>query len=334
VHVGLSFACTAVLANHGEPLADQRAALEEGAATAAARLAVGGEARLHRRHGLSWAAAARVQGHLIALLETPGRSVAECLAAQAVYMDILLELVRATRGGATTQTHGPDSGREPDDAVVRAMGARYVEGAGRDDLFRLAGRVRHSPALQRAFLGMVTAFRHGLAAGDAPRGRAAILTRIVSHYLAHITRLGRVRLTGLPGAFSHATFRRVDAAMESPECQELLTRYFRHVIERQDLVLASSMWVGHRLVLMHHGLLRWYAVGFAHRAGVGTVGRDEVAAAIREVEKHYGFHTPFGELFEKNPALGLILDSLMEKPQFAAAMLATPTAGGKDRGTR
>lgn len=336
VYTGLSFACTAVLANSGRPVVEQRAALEEDIAHAASQASVSGTPHLTGRHEISHEAYEQLEADFSGLLGLDAHPMGLRLVAMATYIDLYIKLLRETRqdtmarGAPThppkeTGRFPPDSGPAPDLEVLGVLRRRYLaEEAG--PLLALARRTRPSPSLQRAFLGLVTAFRQNLVLGHRPRGRVGTIARIVRHYGAHALRAGRVDLISLDGRFDYDAFRLVDfdGAVASEEGGELLARYFRHALFRKDLLLANSVWLGQRLMLMHYALIRWHAVGRAHLGGRTVVDLEDLREGIRAVEIHYLFHTPFIRVFQKVPALGMLLDGLVRRPVYAGAMTGPP----------
>lgn len=327
VYVGVSFACTAILQNVGSPVEERRAAMETGWRGANSRRPAGNAVRLDRRHRISWEAYQALEDDLLAILRVEGVPFPRRLAAQSLYLDLYLRLLKQVRPSAPGQWDAeipPDSGEAPDTEVLKAVRRRYDPGSGGGELFRLAARLRPLPALQRAFLGLVTAFRQNLYERTRP-SRLAAVARILRHYAAHSLKLGRVDLMPMEHKFSYAAFRSVRfAPEEDPQAAELMARWLEHTLFRKDLLLAESVWLGQRFLLMHAALVRWYAVGHAAAAGRDRVVLEDLHEAIRAVELHYLFHTRFAQLFEKFPTLGMILDAIVAKPSYPAAMAGDP----------
>jgi Fe-S-cluster containining protein len=328
IHVGLSFACTAVQQNHGMALEEQRAHLEHQAAVSLSRRRLSEPPSLTNRHRLSWEAYDLVQEDLAGILGQRALPLELRLVAQSAYLDLLAAFLREVRGDRPLQTK-PDSSKagcfEPDTVqrdvdVVAALRRQFLTGNQDAPIFRLARKFRGSPVLQRAFIGLITGFRQSLMASARP-GRLAGTAAILGHYLRHAARIGRVHLMPLKGRFDFRDFSRIrfsDAA--EPE----LFRYYSHTLFRQDLLLAGNIWIGHRLMLMHHALIRWHAVGTAALTAEDEVHETALRTALGIVDQYYAFHTPFRKFFEDFPVMGMILDAIVRRPVYAASMVISP----------
>ncbi len=255
-----------------------------------------------------------------------------------VYIDLWLLFIAEMRGDTNNarrrvrpmdfdgaEAFPANSAEITDEEIATAMRTRYIHKKEMADLFRLAGKIRKSPTLQRAFLGLITAFRQNLYAPDKRPSRVATVAKIVKHYTTHAMKLGRVHLSPLKGRFDYSDFKRVRWNVEEdPESRELLDRFFKHAVFRKDLLIADSVWMGQRFMMMHYALLRWHATGHAALHAKEEVSIEDLREALRLVELHYIFHTQFGELFQKFPMLGMALDGIVRKPIFAGAMTGPP----------
>ena len=329
IFVGLSFACTSVLANEGPLVSNQGDYARRMFPRANGRRDCRGPVHLSARHDISWEAYQLIEEDLRRILAIESEPFSQRLVAQSVYLDLTEKLLRLARGerAARTEEHrfAADGGSLPDAGVVGAVRKRYLAQEGAPDLFRLARRTRSSPALQRAFLGLVTAFRQNIYEKDRRPTRFGSVFRIAGHYAAHASKAGRVNLIPLDGRFSYSEFSRLPFdTSQHAGMRELLWRYFDHSLFRKDLLMAESVWLAQRMTLMHFALIRWYSVGTAALESREAVELEDLREAIRNVELHYLFHTKFAELFEKFPLLGMILDGIVRRPAFAASM-AGPT---------
>lgn len=332
IFVGLSFACTAVQANSGAPVIDQRVDLERRRPLSNARLDSAEVPALTVRHEISWEACLALEEDLQRILGVTDRPFGLRLVAQSAYLDLLEAFLREVRGDRPL-ANSPAAKRPglfasntnvPDVDVLRTLRGRYLDKENGEPLFRLARKFRGNPTIQRAFLGLITAFRQNLYIRAKRPGRFSTAVRVARHYLTHAGRLGRVELEALGKRFDYADFARIEFPESDAECQELLTRYFRHLVFRKDHLLAPNIWLGHRLMLMHYALLRWHATGLAAQRAVERVDLAILREAVGMVERHYVFHTPFGKLFEDFPVLGMILDAIVKKPIFSASMTISP----------
>lgn len=317
VFVGMSFACTSVLANSGKPLVEQEEYARRMFPLANGRRDVRSAVALTHRHAISWEAYEGIECGLREILRVETETLGMRLVAQAVYIDLVERMIREMRQAGQT---APDSGAIEDRRIVDAVAKRYLADEGKG-LFAIARRMKASPALQRAFIGLVTAFRQNLYEKEKRPTRVGSVARIVAHYVSHMFRAGQVNLIPMETRFGYGEFKKYqfsDGADE--ETERMLVRYFDHSLFRKDLLAAESVWLAQRMTLMHYALVRWYAVGHASARGLEKIDMECVHEAVRAVELNYLFHTKFGELFQKFPSLGMVLDGIVRKPSFAASM--------------
>ncbi len=335
IYVGLSHACTAVLQNVGPAMEEQRASIEEAHPRANSVTNLRDTVRLTHRHEITWDAYLALEGDLRTILHAPGQPLGARLVAQAAYLDLYVMFLREVRSDSihnreralpkdlgTTGRFSPDSGKVPDLQVLAALRHKYLEDEHIEDLFRLASRMKGSAALQRAFIGLITAFRQSLDTDGARPTRVGTMLKILRHYLSHALKVGRVNLNALGKEFDYTAFARVRIDMDhGPDGADLLLRFLDHSLFRKDLLTVESVWLGQRLSLMHFALVRWHAVGKAALLGRDAVDEECLREAIRALELHYLTHTKIVTLFDRIPSLGMILDAIVRKPTYAPSMV-------------
>lgn len=331
VYVGLSFACTAVLENAGQPVGEQRAELDAHYPAAQSKRDAMRAVRLTHRHCISWDAYMQTEAVLRRLLAQQGQPFGLRLVAQSIFLDLLDLFVRHARGDAPGQDfrRAPgedgmfpaDSGDVKDADVVALLVKKHFERSEGAELFRLAAKLRPSPTLHRVFIGLMTAFRENLKAAAITPSRAKMVARILRHYFSSAAKFGKLTLMDVEKPFGYDDLARLDFdPTRRPELARPLVRYFDHALFRKDLLLADNVWLGHRLHVMGYALVRWYAAGVAAQRGLAAVDTPCLDEAIRQVERNYAFHTRFGRLFEEVPTLGMVIDALVKKPVFAASI--------------
>lgn len=333
VYPGLSFACTAVLENHGDKLVDQEESLRDLYKVSGAITVRTDPVLLTDLHQLSWPAWERTLAALDVIIRTPGRDVGDCLAAQAVYMDLFRNLVTSLRrnypapGGGTKERPvpwPPDCGQQKDDEAAEAMARQFTGDGDTSRLFDLAARARGVPTMQRTLLGLMASFRTGLDAADSRPGRFTAIRRILVTWFFQATRLGPLRLPGIPDSFGRRDLEGIAINTSDPEIHDVLQRYFSHALFRQDLLLARNAWIGQRWQLLHYALIRVYAAAEALQRGEKTASVTTFRMAIRNVEKYFVFHGGFQRLFDHYPALGQLFDAAAAKPTYPATMILDP----------
>lgn len=333
VYPGVSFACTAVLENYGELLSEQEGELADLLKVSGAVTVRTDPVALTDLHQFGWEAWECTVGALDAILRVPGHSIGECLVAQAVYLDLLTNLVVELRRNHPAPTPAnrkdppmpwpADCGQQSDLEAATAMAKQFTEGEGMNRLFGMAARARAIPATRRTLLGLMASFRGGLDAAEKRPSRLAAISRILGTWFFQATGLGPLRLPGVPDSFGRRDLEGVAIDMTSPEFHDLLMRYFSHALFRQDLLLARNAWIGQRWQLLHFALIRDYAAAEALHRGSRSVKLEDVRMAVRQVEKYFVFHGGFQRLFDRYPALGQLFDNAAAKKTYPASMVAT-----------
>ncbi len=325
-YVGVSFACTAVLKNHGTPVADQAAPLAESYRESLHVRATETRPALTGRISIDFEAYLEIEQALDEILALPNLAIGQRLLCQSILMDVIVRAFQAARHpDATTASLSV----EEQQSAASANDCDIARGA--VDLFRrdkwgrlilMAMKRGDAPALQRAFLGLATTFRQAL---GQRTNRARALLAIAKHYASHAMKMGKVRLDPLDKRFSYNRFR-TDWIAPKPgtEADALLTRYFQHALFRKDLLLAETLVSGHRFQLMNFALTNWYAVGSRANAAETPSDLEAYEQAIRNVELFYAHHSLFTQFLENQPVLGTLVDSVLHNPRFAAAMTGKP----------
>lgn len=322
--IGLTFACTAVLEQAGREVEAHREDLVHNHGLSVHRKETAERPLLTARVPIDFEAYLALEGVLDELLAMPRFPLSDRLLAQSVFVDLLVRLFEASRFREGAELPEEDRGALAtltDLQTVEALAQQYR----RDNwgtLMLLARKAKPSAPLQRAFIGLVITFRQALwRRSSRPRALAYIGHR----YLMNALRLGRVHLQPLKKRFSYREFsrRKVDAAPGS-YYDELLTRYFRHVLFRKDLLLAETVRSGQRFALMHFALINWYLVGLMVERDEQAPDDDTVREALRSVEKYYVHHSTYTRFLEEQPLLGTFVDSVIGTTRYAPSMVRWP----------
>lgn len=327
--VGVSFVCTAILEEHGAPVEDRRNDFLRALPVATHRKATGERPRLTARVSIDFDAYMELEAAMDEVMQLPNIELGPRLLCQSILLDIAVRAFEAARlpdgGGAKRPQLSPterEAARAATDVdLVRSMVARFrADKWGR--LLLQANAATPSPALHRAFVGLVTSFRSALV---PHRSRLGAIWAIATGYAAHASRLGRIHLMPLPLPFHYRAFESVALdLLPGSYFDHTLTRYFRHALFRKDLLLADNVRTGHRLLLLHFALMRWYVVGMTalqqKEAPDNTITRE----ALRHVEKLYVHHSAFSRFLEEQPVLGSLVDSVLMNKRYAASMIHPP----------
>lgn len=318
--VGVSFSCTSVLGNLGPAVAGQRAELADLHGWTFSKRRLQEPIALATDLPLSWGQYEQVEADLDALLDPAFGEVGRRLVMQSVYLTLLARLLRTARREAGTLEAGPEANEAPLAVFRRQM--HGSTGAAWAPVRRIAARHEGRRTggvmlLRRQVLSCAHALRNPL---GRRRGRLASWAMIAGLYMRGLVGWNTLELPGLSRPVPRAELERLRFEPTAPELDALLTRYFRHRLFRKDLAAADDLRWGHQLMLLHWGLLYWYAAALASDAGADALGREHVAEGLRMVEKFYVFHSTFERLFADYPLLRGFLERLFDNPLYAFAM--------------
>ena len=339
IHPGLSFACSAVLENHGPLVSDQGGELQALHQVSGAITVRADPVHLTDLHQISWPAWGIIQGGLKTILTHPGESVGRRLAAQAMFLDLFRNLVVELRRhhpaparvgrGETPLPHPPDCGQQPDHEAAQAITRQFTSPEGLARLFALVDRPVPNPTTQASLLGLVCGFRRALDVDGARPGRLRAVSRLLFSWFSQALPFAPLRLPGIPDSLPRRGIAERSALPADAGIVDLLDRYFAHSLFRQDLLMARNVWIGQRWQLLHFSLVRVYAAAEAIQRGEGVPSLASFRAAVRNVEKYFVFHGGFQRLFDRYPMLGTLLDAAAHKPVYPVSMILDPYAKPK-----
>lgn len=325
-YLGLSFACSAVLENTGEPVETKRDWLEENYTRTGALRGSLERPQLTSTLAIDFDAYLAVEQALMDILSLEFIDLSQRLLTQSIFLDLLIRTFQAAReGGAGDLGLSDRQHREVESATDLDLALRVCDRYQADNWGRLlvqAAKQPYSLALQRALMGMITAFRRALI---GRRSRLRTARFIAGSYFGHASRLARIRLEPLEGAFEYERFSAVKLDVSPGSYFDyLLGRYFRHSLFRKDLLLSESVFLAHRFMLMRYALIYWYAVGLCVRQGLGEADHGALREALRNVEKYYVHHSRFTAFLEQAPLLARVTESLLRSPRFPSSMVRPP----------
>lgn len=327
-YVGASFVCTAILEEHGAPVENRRNEFLRALPVTTHRATTAERPQLTPRIAIDFDAYLELETALDEVLQLPNIELGPRLLCQSILLDMIVRTFEAARlpdGGGKGPQLSPiereAASAASDVELVRSMVARFrADKWGR--LLLQANAATPSPALHRAFVGLVTSFRSALV---PRRSRWGAMWAIATGYLAHASRLGRIRLLPLPLPFHYRAFETVAIDMlPGSYFDHALTRYFRHALFRKDLLLADTVRTGQRLLLLHYALVRWYLVGMTALQKREAPDTTALREALRHVEKLYVHHSAFSRFLEQQPVLGTLVDSVLANKRYAASMVHPP----------
>lgn len=324
-YVGLTFACTAVRQNTGGLVSEKGDALRDNYADSIHVKEVASKPRLTGRIEIDFEAYLELEKALEEILRLPRQPIARRLLSQSVFIDLVsktFETARLNAPGPDLTEQERNIARQTTDAkLVEALANRFrADNWGK--LLLMAEKQRPSPMIHRAIVGLITTFRQALWR-DFSRVKA--LLYIFRHYLTHAVGITRLHLEPLNRRFRFSDFR-IRHVQDEPGSfyDELLTRYFLHVLFRKDLLQADNIRAAHRFQLMNFALVRWYLVGLMVEGETREATDEMVEEALCNVEKYYVHHTAYTKFLERQPVLGTLVDSAIHTARYAASMVHSP----------
>jgi hypothetical protein len=317
VYAALSFACTAVLENHGEPVVDRAAEVALDYALSPHRRAAPSELLLAGQLPLNWAQYESIEADLRALIAASAADPPAALRAQAVYLRLLTEFLReARKAAAAPPGERPEANDEPLAVFRRGMSAPIGDRPwGR--LFRMANKRRGSPTLRRVALGYLLALNRVV---GRRIGRARSFALVTSTYLRHAFGRGAVDIPGASRPVRFDEIARVAFDPMHPPHAELLARYFDHALFRKDLLRFDEIAFSHNMLLVNYGLIHGFAAGLAAIEGAARVESPHLIEGLRAVERQYVLHSAFANKFADQPMLRATLEGVFHRPAFPFSM--------------
>lgn len=307
IQVGVSFACPSAIQNKGVPLEDHRSEIESLLSGGAVVLQVPELIELTEGLPLAWGDYLLIEEELRALLSLRALSVEQGMIAGNVYLGMANLFVRQALSEGRTDTSG----------AIRFF-AESMQAGQYARLTQIARRSNGSLMLQRAFLGMMIAFRNTLSAKHSVPG---VVARILTSYARHWLRVGSIRIAPLDRNVRYADFQRVSMTSDAAEMDEIFRRVMIHAIERKDLLRGGDLMRAHGLLLIFCAMIRWYAKALAAAEHEIKVQPSQLIEAISLAERYYGAHSRFFDLFQQYPVLNGIFYSVLSQKNFAHSMM-------------
>ncbi|MHB1161972.1 MAG: YkgJ family cysteine cluster protein [Chloroflexota bacterium] len=123
---------------------------------------------------------------------------------------------------------------------------------------------------------------------------------------------GKVSLPSLMAEISLEEMVRVRFDQDSPLLQPMLLRYLREWLRRKGLLMQPTVRKGIQYLLVYFALVRWYAVALAVAGGRKEVGPEDLREGIRTVERGYVHHNLLTKLLGEQPAVSPLVNLLMD----------------------
>jgi hypothetical protein len=326
-YAGLSFACTAVLEELGDPLEGQRDELLENFTESVHVKTSAERPQLTGRLAIDFDAYLELEQALEEILSLPNIALPVRLLAQVEFVDVAVRTFEAARlntrgaGPRLTEEERAAAAATSDGELMKGLASRFRSDKWGRLLIRAHQR-KGTPSLHRAFVGLVTTFRQAF---WTKVGRLTALSRIGHSYLTHAMGSPKIRLLPLRESFRYSDFKRVKIdAIPGSYWDHQMTRYLRHRLFRKDLLTSETIRTGHRLMLLHFALVNWYIVGMTALQKLAAPTPEIIRESIRSAEQYYVHHTTLSQVLETQPLLGSLVDSVLSNKRYAASIVYPP----------
>lgn len=319
VYACVSFACTAVLQNHGDPVREQEREIRETYEFSPAIRKAPDEILLTAHLPLTWEQYLLIEEDLRELLASTETDFPGGLIAQSSYLWLLKKFLMEARESSGIEPGGSAWANEEPLALFRKSMRGKDDGPKWARLFSIARKRKSSPVNRRIALGYILSFRKVL---ENRSGRLGAAAMVVTTYLRHVRGKGIIELPGQDKSVSYRDIQSVRFDPNQPEQRELLRRFHDHCLFRKDLLLLEEVTFAHNVMLMAYALIHWYSAALAVLDGRAEIELEDLREGIRTVEEHYLFHSRFTRLFSDHPLLKSIMESMFRRPSFAFAIVS------------
>lgn len=278
--VSVSFVCSSVLENSGEPLVARemeiRSLLEEAPVDAMnggysgweGRVSIPSKMLLTAAIGLDWHSYEALERRMTTLLEDETHILVLRLLAWQRFFDGAL-----AQYGRGTKTAGP---------FGNWMEHMYSQKA-ENWLYGLESPWKKGkPAKQRYLVAAVAPLLENVWPGlPGPNGS------VLEQRLAIVRGQGKVSLHSLATELDVRAMAGVRFDQDLPQLRTLLVRYLRENLRRKFLLNYRNLWKGNKYLLLYLAIIKWYSLALAANRGLETVGIDELRSSVRAVESLY-----------------------------------------------
>ncbi|HET7340928.1 MAG TPA: hypothetical protein VFL90_05650 [Methylomirabilota bacterium] len=313
VAVGVSFACTAVRAHQGAPLAAQRDEIERVLAGSTRVETLPETLTLFGTIDLTWAQYRPIEAALLRLLGQGRERLPVSLLAGSALLSLCIGLTQVEARAAR-------AGRPP----AATLGGALAELAAEDHrrLLAIAAGARYPRRPSLTYLApLFTWLEHA----KRRLSRAALLLALYRNYVRFRRARGRlpdVIAGGEPFDLAAVLATRYDAA--APGVDSFLREYWSHVVFRKTLTPMHGIFRGYQTLLALYSFMKLAARLHALRAGRPATALDDVKAAVRLVERAFVLHARYTDLLTLTPMVTVLTDRLYQQASFVRTAALEP----------
>ena len=304
VAVGVSFACTAVRAHRGAPLAAQRDEIESVLAGSTRVEHLPEPLTLIGSVDIAWNDYRPIEAALLELLASQAVPLPVALLAGSALLSVCVGMTQleaqARQGGAARATLASAL------AELRATGYRR--------LLEVAGSARYPRRPSLTYLAPLYTWlqfsRHRVS-------RLRLLAMLYGNYFRFRRARGPLAdaiTGGVPFDLQAVLAVGFDAA--APGVDAFLREYWSHVIFRKTLTPMHGVFRGYQTLLALYSFMKLAARLRALRAGRPVTSLEDVREGVRLVERAFVLHARYTDLFALNPMVTVMADRLYQQPSF------------------
>ena len=313
VAVGVSFACTAVRAHRGRPLAEQQAEIREVLVGSTRVRRLPDPLVLYASVDITWAQYRPIEAALLALLGHDECTLPTALLAGSVLITLCVGL-------SQVEARARREGRAPTETLVGGLAQLEADRYRR--VLAVAAQARYP---SRPRLTPLAPLYTWLEFSRRRPSRLGLVWALYRNFFRF--RRGRGRLpdwiTGGP-PFEIAAVQAVRFDATAPDIDEFLREYWRHVIFRKTLTPLHGVFRGYQTMLVLYAFTKWAAKLTALRRGRDTVTLADVKDAVRLIEQRFVLHARFADVFALSPMLTVMADRLYQDPAFVRGAVLEP----------
>lgn len=311
VVVGLSFACTAVRAHRGRPLAEQGEEIRQVLAGSYRVRRLPEPLTLFPGIEIGWEEYRLLEAALLGIFGQPGPFPVALLGGSLlIALAVSLKKVEAraaARGAAPRQT------------MAGALAALAAEGWA--PVLRAAAGIRPPARRRLAFLAPLYTW---LEFSTRRLGRVGVALALYRNYLRLLR--GRGRLPDPADGRRVLDVAAVERVAFVPDeaTDAFLREYWSHVLFRKTLTPMHGVFRGYQTLLLLYAFMKWLARVRAAGDGRAAVALDDVKAAVLTVEQRLILHARFADLFDLSPFLTAMADRFFQRLSFPRAAVLEP----------
>ena len=317
VAVGVSFACTAVRAHQGRPLAEQQDEISGVLAGSTRVCALPDPIVLYSSVDITWEQYRPIEAALLDILGHDECSLPVALLSGSALISLCVGLTQV-------EARARREGRPPTETLVGGLAQLRADRFRR--ILAIAANARYP---RRPSLTPLAPLYTWLEFSRRTLSRVGLVAALYRNYFRFRRGKGRLPdfITG-GSPFDIQAVQSVRFDTTPVEIDGFLREYWSHVVFRKTLTPMHGVFRGYQTMLVLYAFMKWAAKLSALRGGRPTAGATDVRDAVRLVEQRFVLHARFADVFSLSPVLTVMADRLYQQPSFVRAAALEPQVSG------